>query len=75
MKNHTIELINNHYNKRSKIVEINKTRVIAKRTFLFTTTMENNSVGAEILYDNLFAAITGEEEWMKPERSKESFQY
>jgi len=63
MKNNIMESANG--NKKSKIVEINRNKIIAKRTFLFTTTMGNNSVGNEILYDNLFAAITGEEEWLK----------
>jgi len=63
MKNNIMESVNG--NKKSKIVEINRNKIIAKRTFLFTTPMGNNSVGNEILYDNLFAAITGEEEWLK----------
>lgn len=66
MKNRSIELTSN--NKKSKIVEINNNRVIAKRIFLFTTTMGDNSVGDEKLYNDFNAALIGEAEWMNPER-------
>lgn len=66
MKNRMIELTNN--DKKSKIVEINNHRIIAKRTFLFTTTMGNNSVGNEIIYDNFEAALKEETEWTSSEK-------
>ncbi len=51
-------------NKRSKIVEINNKKTVAKRTFLFCTTFGYNSVGSEILYDNFRQALTKEEKWI-----------
>jgi len=66
MKNRVIELTNS--DRKSKIVEIGNNKIIAKRTFLFSTTMGKNSVGNEISYNDFNTALIGEEEWINSER-------
>ena len=62
MKNHTIESTNN--NKKSKIVEIGNNKIIAKRIFVFFTTMGKNSVGNEISYNDFNTALIEEKKWV-----------